>query len=86
MDSQFSPWIGFVYTFPEYRGNHYSNLLLCYVEKIVSEYGFDKIYISTKHIGLYEKYGYAFCKMMIDWRDNEQRVYCKKIRKNDSLD
>ena len=50
IDSQFSPWIGFVYTFPEHRGKHYSNLLLCYAEKIASEYGFDKIYISTKHI------------------------------------
>jgi len=85
IDSQFSPWIGFVYTFPEHRGKHYSNLLLCYAEKIASEYGFDKIYISTKHIGLYEKYGYEFWKMMIDWRGDEQRVYCKKITENDRL-
>lgn len=85
IDSQFSPWIGFVYTFPEHRGKHYSNLLLCYVEKIVPKYGFDKIYISTKYIGLYEKYGYEFWKMMIDWRGDEQRVYCKKITENDRL-
>lgn len=85
INSHFSPWIGFVYTFPEYRGKHYSNLLLCYAEKEASAYGFENIYISTKHIGLYEKYGYEFRKMMIDWRGDEQRVYCKKVTQSDML-
>lgn len=66
-------------TFPEYRGNHYSNLLLGYVEKIVYDLGFEKIYISTKHIGLYEKYGYEFGQMMADWRGDEQRIYYKML-------
>lgn len=82
IDLSIGPWIGFVYTFPEYRGKRYSSFLIQYVEKIVSEYGFEKIYISTKHIGLYEKYGYEFCQMAMDWRNNEQRVYCRKITEN----
>lgn len=63
IDSSIGPWIGFVYTFPEYRGKRYSSFLIQYVEKIVSKYGFEKIYISTKHVGLYERYGYEFYRM-----------------------
>ncbi len=79
IESLFCPWIGFVYTFPDYRGKHCSKLLLCFAEKIVYEHGYEKVYISTKHIGLYEKYGYEFYQIMIDWRGEEQRVYCKSI-------
>ena len=79
IDLSIGPWIGFVYTFPEYSGKRYSSLLIQYAEKILFEYGFEKIYISTKNIGLYEKYGYEFCQMAKDWRNDEQRVYCKKI-------
>lgn len=79
IEANFCPWISFVYTFPEYRGKHFSKLLLCFAEKIVYEYGYEKVYISTKHIGLYEKYGYGFNRIMIDWRGEEQRVYCKSI-------
>lgn len=82
IDSSLGPWIGFVYTFPEYRGKHYSNLLFQFAEKISAEQGFEKIYISTKHIGFYEKYGYEFCQMMVDWRNEEQRIYCKKMTGN----
>ena len=81
IDLPFGPWIGFVYTFPEYRGNSYSRVLLQYVEEIAPKYGFEKIYISTKHVGLYEKYGYEFCQRAIDWRNEEQRIYCKKYCK-----
>ena len=44
IDLPFGPWIGFVYTFPEYRGNSYSRVLLQYVEEIAPKYGFEKIY------------------------------------------
>lgn len=79
IEALFCPWIGFVYTFPAHRGKHCSKLLLRFAEKIVYEHGYEKVYISTKHIGLYEKYGYEFNRMMIDWRGEEQRVYCKSI-------
>ena len=31
-----SPWIGFLYTFPEYRGNKYAGMLLDYAESIAT--------------------------------------------------
>ena len=32
-----SPWIGFVYTFPKYRGHHYAGQLLDYAESIATD-------------------------------------------------
>ena len=85
IESALCPWIGFVYTFPEYRGKRYSKLLINFAEKIVYEQGFEKVYISTNHIGLYEKYGYEFYQLMTDWRGEKQRIYCKSVTESDVL-
>lgn len=85
IESVLCPWIGFVYTFPEYCGKHYSKRLMDFAEMIAYEHGFKKVYISTKHIGLYEKCGYEFCKIMTDWRGEDQRIYCKNIIENDII-
>ena len=74
-----TPWIGFVYTFPEYRGNRNAGKLLAYAEKLAKEKGFEKIHISTNHVGLYEKYGYNFFKMMKAVDGEDSRVYIKKL-------
>ncbi|MBE5939676.1 MAG: GNAT family N-acetyltransferase [Lachnospiraceae bacterium] len=74
-----TPWIGWVYTFPEYRGNHYSGKLLGYAETLAVEDGIKAIYISTNHEGLYEKYGYKFFKVMKDIEGEDSRVYVRHL-------
>ena len=74
-----TPWIGFVYTFPEYRGKRLSGDLLGFAEKIAKQDGATNVYISTNHIGLYEKYGYEFFTETKDVEDEDTRVYRKKI-------
>ena len=74
-----SPWIGFVYTFPDYRGHHYAGALLDYAESIATVMEHKYIYISTNHIGLYEKYGYKFYKMLKDIQGKDSRVYRKAL-------
>ena len=59
-DTALTPWIGFVYTFPEYRGRRCFGILLEEAKRLAREAGFEKIYISTDHIGLYEKYGFEY--------------------------
>jgi len=58
--TELTPWIGFVYTSPEYRGRHCAGQLLDYAESIAAVMGKEYVYISTDHTGLYEKYGYEF--------------------------
>ena len=77
--TELTPWIGFVYTFPEFRGNRHAGKLFAHAEKIAKEKGFKKIHISTNHVGLYEKYGYEFFKMIKAIDGEDSRVYIKKL-------
>lgn len=74
-----TPWIGWVYTFPDYRGNRCAQKLLSHAETLAEEAGIKNIYISTNHTGLYEKYGYEFFKMMKDVNGEDTRVYVKNL-------
>ena len=74
-----TPWIGFVYTFPERRGHRFAGLLFDEVEKIAKSEGVGAVYLSTDHVGLYEKYGFEFLSMMTDFHGNPSRIYVKRI-------
>ena len=56
-DTERTPWIGFVYTFPEFRGRRLMGKLISRVKELARADGKDTIYIATDHTGLYEKYG-----------------------------
>ena len=75
-----TPWMGFVYTFPEYRGHRYVGKLFAEIERIAKADGTPEVYISTNHIGLYETYGCEFKALMNDMDGNPSRVYVKKIK------
>lgn len=74
-----TPWVGFVYTYPEHRGNRYAGLLLKRAEELAAEDQKEYIYISTNHVGLYEKYGYEFYEMQKDIEGEDTRVYRKRV-------
>lgn len=70
-----TPWMGFVYTFPEHRGHRYMWKLFLEVKKLAKEENVHDIFISTDHIGLYEKYGCEFYQIMNDMHGVPSRVY-----------
>lgn len=74
-----TPWIGWIYTFPEHRGKHLAGELLTKAEEIAKQDGATYTHISTNHIGLYEKYGYEFFIEAKDVEGESTRVYRKKI-------
>ncbi len=77
--SELKPWIGFVYTFPQYRGNRYLQLLFDEVARLAGQEHVSRVYISTDHIGLYEKYDCKFIGEMADQNGNLARIYAKDI-------
>lgn len=79
-DTELGPWVGFVYTFPQYRGHRYMGMLLDYAYETAKNDGAGQIYISTGESGLYEKYGYSFFQMMIDDHGEDSRVYKIEVR------
>ena len=77
--TELTPWIGFVYTFPEYRGHRYMGHLFQEIEKLAKAEQVHDIFISTNHTGLYEKYGCEFYQMMNDMNGELSRVYRKHV-------
>lgn len=73
------PWIGFVYTFPQYRGNRYVGELINYVADLAEKDGYYKIYVSTDQEGIYEKYKFEYIEAMKDKRGGESRVYARYL-------
>lgn len=79
-DEAITPWIGFVYTAPAYRGHRYAGRLLRHAEVVAASRGFERIYIATDHVGLYEKYGYTYQENCIDCWGSDMRVLYKRLR------
>ena len=80
MTPDMKPWIGFVYTFPLHRGHRYSEKLIDYACELAKKDRYEKMYLSSNEIGLYEKYGFVFLKMMHTVWGEETQVFEKKLR------
>ena len=74
-DSDLTPWMGFVYTYPEYRGRRLTGELIRRVKELARADGKDAVYICTDHTGLYEKYGAVFLAPAKDARGGDSRIY-----------
>ena len=74
-DTERTPWIGFVYTFPEFRGRRLMGKLISRAKEMARADGKDTIYISTDHTGLYEKYGAVPEAEANDRRGGDCRIY-----------
>lgn len=70
-DTELKPWLGFVYTYPEYRGRRLMGKLIGRAKELAREDGYDTLYLSTREEGLYEKYG-AECiaRMKDSWGED----------------
>lgn len=78
---ELSPWIGFVYTFSQYRGNNNIGKLINHICDVLKSDKIENVFISTEEIGLYEKYGFVFWKIMNNREGKPTRVYVKKLIK-----
>lgn len=76
-DTELTPWMGFVYTFPAYRGHRYAGVLMEDVLRRARDDGHAWIHISTDHVGLYEKYGCAHYTTLTEVNGYPARVYRK---------
>jgi len=55
---EFSPFIGFLFVDEPYRGSRLSEIMIRKAIQYVNQLGYEKIYIMSGEIGLYEKYGF----------------------------
>lgn len=54
----YTPYIGYMFVGEQYRGNRLSKKLIDFTLAYAKEVGFDKIYLVSDHVNLYEKYGF----------------------------
>lgn len=78
-DKSVYPWIGFVFTAPEYRGHRYAGRLIGRCEELARVHNVKNIYVCTDHTGLYEKYGFEYKENRVDIYGDDSRIYVKSI-------
>ena len=74
-ETELTPWLGFVYTAPEYRGRRLMGRLIREVKALAREDGYDTLWISTDDAGIYEKYGAVYDRTLKDTRGKDSRIY-----------
>ena len=75
--TELEPWVGFLYTFPERRGHRYAGVLLDEALRRAAQKGAKYVYISTNHVGLYEKYGFEYYGTQKDVWGEDTKIYRK---------
>lgn len=82
-DTDLAPWIGFIYTFPQFRGKRRIGKLIEHIYCIAKNQGFKNLYISTDQKGLYEKFGFTFICTLKDRNGEDSLVYKLPIENKD---
>ncbi|MBR1971384.1 MAG: GNAT family N-acetyltransferase [Clostridia bacterium] len=72
-------WIGYVYTYPEYRGQKLINILIQKAKEDAKAQGYNNLYVSTEIVGLYEKFGFEFLKDAGTIYNTPTKIYKAKI-------
>ena len=74
-DPTLAPWIGFVYTAPEYRGQRNAGTLIRRALDRAAEAGYRRVYVATDHVGVYEVYGFVYWQNRLDHDGEDSRIY-----------
>ena len=74
------PWVSTLFVSEEYRGNRISEKLIDFANEYAKDIGFEKTYIPTSHVGLYEKYGYCYVKDIVNYGGDTDRLYAKELK------
>ena len=74
------PWISTLFVSETFRGNRISGKLIDFANEYAKDIGFNRTYIATGHIGLYEKYGYCYIKDIVNYGGDTDRLYAKELR------
>ncbi len=82
-DTELTPWIGFVYTFPQFRGKRRIGKLIEHIYRLAKSEGKKALYISTDQQGLYENFGCTFKEILKDGNGEDCLIYTLPIEGKD---
>lgn len=75
-NTSYTPWIANVYVLEEYRGLGYGRVLIESIPDFMKELNIKTIYLHTRHINLYEKFGFEKYQELV-LEDNIKRFIYK---------
>lgn len=78
-DIAYTPYIGYLFVGEAYRGNRISEKLIQYAMSYLKSVGFDKVYLVSDHVNLYEKYGFRVIDRKIAPWGTEEKIYMREI-------
>jgi GNAT superfamily N-acetyltransferase len=73
------PWICAVFIDEKQRGNAYSTLLIDKAKSDTKKFGYEYLYLSTSHVGFYEKYNFKYIGQGYHPWGEESRIYEIKV-------
>ena len=73
------PWVSSVFVTEEYRGHRISGKLIAYANEYLKRLGFEKSFIPSEHVGLYERYGYHYVTDITNYGGGTDHLYEKFI-------
>ena len=71
------PWVSCIFVSEEYRGQRISGDLIEYANQYLKKNGFNRSYIPTEFIGLYEHYGYTYLKDIVNYGGGTDHLFVK---------
>ena len=75
-NTSYTPWIANVYVLEEYRGLGYGRVLIESIPYFMKKLNIKTIYLHTRHINLYEKFGFEKYQELV-LEDNIKRFIYK---------
>jgi len=79
-DCEYFPFVWFVFVDEKYRWNRISEKMINTVEDYAKTLNFGKLYISSDHKWLYEKYWFEKCDEKVDEQGRVESIFVRKIK------
>lgn len=78
-DAPYTPYIGFVFVDEAYRGARLSQKMIEAAMRYLKSVGFDRVYLTSDHENLYEKYGFTVIDRRYAYWGAEEKIYMREI-------
>lgn len=75
-----TPWVSSIFVDEGYRGQRISGRLIDHANDYLRNLGFDKSFIPTDSVGLYEHFGYSYVKDIVNYGGGTDHLYEKYLR------
>ena len=78
-DVPYTPYIGFVFVDEAFRGKRLSQRMIRFAMDYLKSLGFQRVYLTSDHENLYEKYGFSVIDRKTAYWGAEEKIYMREL-------